>query len=130
MLLLKRMWSVGSNVVTCITPILIIMVIWLLIVAGVFSIINLSGCKTFEPTVWNDQLPPECNMSLNTYKLYYGSADKSAAVPSSDFCYKVLQRLRCQCEVFGVDKEGKPLPVDYNNASKYRDYAQCRDEIR
>lgn len=88
------------------------------------------GCKTFEPTVWEDKLPPECNMSLNTYKLYYNTSDKSATVPSSDFCFKVLQKLRCQEEVYGLDNNGKLNPVDYNNPGKYRDYVQCKEEIK
>ena len=57
--------------------------------------------------------------------------DKSATVPSSDFCFKKLHRLFCQGEVFGYKEDGKtPKPVDYNNPSKYRDYEQCKAELK
>ena len=99
--------------------------------ALIFSVTMLfSGCKTFEP-IWDERLPAECNMSLNTYKLFYETKDKSATVPSSDFCFKKLHRLFCQGEVFGYKEDGKtPKPVDYNNSSKYRDYEQCKAELK
>lgn len=89
----------------------------------------LPGCKSFSP-IWLDKLPAECNMSLNAMRLHYSSADKAGTSPSLEACYKCLHRIRCQAEVFGVDDKGLPLPVDYNNASKYRNYEQCRSELK
>jgi len=88
------------------------------------------GCKTFEP-IWLDELPAECNMSLNAYRMYYQSADKSAVMPSTDFCFKKIHRLFCQEEVFGYKPDGKTLnPVDYQNPVLYRNYEQCRSELK
>lgn len=115
-----------KNFFLCIVAI----VIWSLVLAGLLAVVNLAGCKTYEPTVWNDKLPPECNMTLNTYKLYYSTADKSATVPASDYCYKKLHRIYCQEEVYGLDKDNRPNPVDYGNPVKYRDYSQCLTEVR
>ena len=103
-------------------------IIWSTLIFNVTMLF--SGCKTFEP-IWDERLPAECNMSLNTYKLFYETKDKSATVPSSDYCFKKLHRLFCQGEVFGYKEDGKtPKPVDYNNSSKYRDYEQCKAELK
>lgn len=93
------------------------------IAAAIVMVTILLSCKTFTP-IWIDKLPPECNMSLNAIKLYYGSTDKSGAVPSMILCYKCLARTACKKEIFG---DG---PVDYNNASKIRDYNQCLTELQ
>ncbi len=87
------------------------------------------SCCSFKP-IWNDKLPPECNMSLNAMQIYHKSADKSGSVPSTEACYKCLHRLRCQAEVFGVNDKGEPKPVDYGDAVKYRNYEQCRSELK
>jgi hypothetical protein len=110
--------------------ILLSIMIGVFVLAGLMAVANITGCKTYEPVTWNDKLPPDCNMTLNTYKLYYGSTDKSATVPDATYCYKKLHRLFCQEEIYGRDKDGKILPVDYDNAKKFRDYTQCKDEIR
>jgi hypothetical protein len=96
-----------------------------LVVAVIFA---LPGCQTFKP-IWMAELPAECNMCLNAMRLYYSSADKSGAVPAVDSCYRCLHRIRCQVEVFGIDEKGLPRPVEYAGP-KYRDYAQCRDELK
>jgi hypothetical protein len=106
-------------------PYLMILTFLLIIV-----VISLVCCKTQFKPIWEDRLPAECNMTLNTYRLYYNSADKSAVMPSSDFCYKKLHRLFCQGEVYGYDEKGNPNPVDYNDSKKYRDYSQCMSELK
>lgn len=88
----------------------------------------LQGCRTFKP-IWLEQLPAECNMSLNAMRLYYATSDKSGTVPPVDACYRCLNRLRCQVEVFGVNDKGEPNPVIYTG-NKYRDFEQCRSELK
>ncbi|PKL40758.1 MAG: hypothetical protein CVV44_03890 [Spirochaetae bacterium HGW-Spirochaetae-1] len=87
------------------------------------------SCKSFDP-IWIEELPAECNMSLNAYKLYYQAKDKSATVPPSEACYKKLHRIYCQGEAFGISEDGKANPVDYQDAVKYRNYEQCRSELK
>lgn len=87
------------------------------------------GCCSFKP-YWNDKLPEECNMTLNAMQLYYKSVDKSGSVPSIDACYRCLNRIRCQREIFGVNEKGELNPVNYNDAIKYRNYEQCRSELK
>jgi hypothetical protein len=82
------------------------------------------GCKTYEPVPWNDKLTPQCNMTLNTYKLYYSAGDKSATVPDAIYCYKSLHREECRKEVYGEKA------VDYNDPVKYRNYTQCLAELK
>ena len=98
---------------------MIVLLIVLICLVALFA-----GCKTYEPVPWNDKLPPQCNMALNTYKLYYSSPDKSATVPDATYCYKALHREECRLEVYG------DAPVDYNDATKYRNYTQCLAELR
>jgi len=69
-------------------------------------------------------------MSLNAMRLYYNSKDKSATVPSLTACYKKIHRLFCQGEVFGFNKAGKPNPVNYQDSVKYRNYEQCKSELK
>ena len=88
----------------------------------------LPGCRTFKP-IWVEKLPAECNMSLNAMSLYYVSADKSGVMPSLAACERCLNRMRCQVEVFGVSEKGEPNPVIYTG-TKYRDYEQCRSELK
>lgn len=111
----------------------LLLIIVLILAAG--AVFFLSSCTLFQkeyaPTVWEKNLPPECNMSLNAYKLYYNSNDKSATVPPSDFCFKKLHRLFCQEEVFGRNIETGILnPVDYENNKLYRNYEQCKAELK
>ena len=96
----------------------------------VFVSVLLFVACSFRPTVWEENLPAECNMTLNTYKLYYSSKDKSATVPGADFCYKKLHRLYCQEEVFGRNAYGGINAVDYNDSVRYRNYSQCMSEIK
>ncbi len=86
-------------------------------------------CQTFKP-IWIKELPAECNMCLNTYKIYYSTKDKSATVPAYDYCIKKLHRKSCQAEVFGVDDKGEPLSVNYDDPKLYRSYTQCLSELR
>lgn len=90
-----------------------------------------AGCKTYEP-VWEPKLTAECNMALNTYKLYFESKDKSAVMPTMEYCYKSLHRRCCQEEVFGRsrDSPGMLNPVDYTDTIKYRNYSQCLNELK
>lgn len=104
------------------------LMVWLIAIA-VSTIVLLSGCKTYEP-IWVKELPPTCNMTLNTYRLYYDSNDKSATVPSSEACNKLMVKLMCQEMHFGLDANGKLNPVDYGNSEKYRAYEQCRSELK
>jgi len=99
-----------------------------LIVALITAGAVLQGCRTFSP-IWMEQLPPECNMSLNAMRLYYATSDKSGTVPPVDACYRCLNRLRCQAEVFGLNDKGEPNPVIYTG-TKYRDFEQCRSELK
>lgn len=80
------------------------------------------GCA-FEP-VRIDGIPEECNLAYSVMRLYYKSGDKSASVEIFNRCYAVLQRCRCKDEIYGK------LPVDYNDAKKYRDYSECLKELR
>ena len=107
-------------------------IVFLFLLSIVLIMIICQGCikAEYRPTVWEDKLPPECNMALNTYKLFYDSKDKSATVPPSDYCYKVIQRNDCRAEIYGVTPEGKPGPVDYENPKLYRAYTQCLNEKR
>ena len=86
-------------------------------------------CQTFKP-IWIKELPSECNMSLNTYRMYFDSKDKSGSVPAFDYCIKKLHRQSCQAEVFGVDAIGKPNPVLYDDTKLYRNYSQCLQELK
>lgn len=86
-------------------------------------------CKTFEP-IWIDELPDECNMAMNIYRMYYTADDKSAIVYISNICVKKLHRNACQVEIFGTDENGNPKPVDYEDAKLYRAYTQCLSELR
>jgi hypothetical protein len=102
---------------------------WAVISCLGFLLISAFLCCSFRP-YWNDKLPAECNMSMNMLKAYYGSKDKSAVMPATDFCYKKLHRLSCQGEVFGFDEKGNPNAVDYTDAAKYRNYSQCLAELK
>lgn len=110
--------------------VILIFLCWLLVGAFMLSS-GLIGCKTYEP-IWIKQLPPECNMSLNSYKLYYDSKDKSATVIPSDYCYKKLHRMNCQAEFFGFKdvNTGELNPVDYDNPKLFRNYSQCMSELK
>jgi len=99
-------------------------IICILVILGIFLC-----CNTFKP-IWIKELPSECNMCLNTYEIYYKTADKSATVPPYDYCIKKLHRLSCQAEVFGVNKEGKPNPVDYEDLKKLSNYTRCLSELK
>jgi len=103
---------------------LLIVILGMIITTGM----TVQGCKTFEP-IWVDKLPAECNMSLNAMRLYYATSDKSGTVPPVDACYRCLNRLRCQAEVFGLNDKGEPNPVIYTG-NKYRDFEQCRSELK
>ena len=83
-------------------------------------------CNSFKP-VWVDELPRECNMSLNVIKLYYDSKDKSGAVPGIEECYQCLKRTRCQENVYGRTEKGLN-PVDYSDVVKKNYYLQCLSE--
>ncbi len=104
----------------------IIIIVCLTIVFGAGSFI---ACKTFKP-IWIDQLPSECNMTLNSIKLYYGSKDKSGAVQSIILCNKKLHRLSCREQHYGAFENGEPKPVDYENFDKYKAYNSCMNELR
>lgn len=86
------------------------------------------GCKTFKPT-WEPKLPAICNMSLNEMQLFYASKDKSGAMAGAGMCYKILIRTLCQAETFGIDGNGNPKPVDYDDQKKFRNYSQCMKEL-
>src|SRR4030042_5834049 len=98
--------------------------ICILIILGVFLC-----CNTFQP-IWQDDLPAECNMTLNVYRMYYKTEDKSAIVPMTEACVKKLHRLSCQAEIFGIDEEGKSNPVLYDDAKLYRNYNECLKELK
>ena len=106
----------------------IIILSLVLLITGIISG-SFICCTTFKP-IWIEDLPDECNMSLNTYKMYYNSKDKSGSVPSYDYCIKKLHRLSCQTEVFGIDENGKINPVLYDDAKLYRNYSQCLNELK
>jgi hypothetical protein len=101
-----------------------ILILVIFVLSGVFLC-----CNTFKP-IWNDQLPAECNMCLNVYKMYYKTEDKSAIVPMTEACVKKLHRDNCQAEVFGVNEKGEPNPVIYDDAKLYRNYTQCLSELK
>lgn len=86
-----------------------------------------TGCS-YTP-IWVKELPAECNMALNNFKIYYNTKDKSATVPPTDYCYKKLHRLACQEETFGLNEYGLPNAVDYDNPKLYRNYTQCLTEL-
>jgi hypothetical protein len=100
-----------------------------LIVVILIVVSSVLFCCSFRP-IWIKDIPDECNMSLNVYKMYYKTADKSAIVPITDACVKKLHRLYCQSEVFGIDESGKPRPVLYDDPKLYRNYGQCLSEIK
>lgn len=106
-----------------------LVILTLLVIVFLVFGTGLLCCKSFEP-IWIKDLPPECNMSLNAVKMYYDSKDKSGAAPVIDYCYKCLHRIRCQAEVYGYSQGGQLNPVDYSDAKKYRDYEQCRSELK
>ncbi len=84
----------------------------------------LSGCA-FRP-VQIEGIPQECNMAYSAMRLTDGkNIDKSIAVIPMERCAAVLMRDRCRNEVYGKD-----APVDYRDASKYRDYTQCMSELK
>ena len=99
-----------------------------LIILAAVSVLVMPGCKTFKPT-WEPKLPAICNMSLNEAQLFYASKDKSGVMPGSAMCYKILIRTICQAETYGLDKQGIPNPVDYDDAKKFRNYSQCMKEL-
>jgi len=108
----------------------ILWIILVLVIAGVgFAGLSIVGCRTFKP-IWIDQLPAECNLMLNTYKLYYNAKEKSATVPSSIYCYKKIRRLSCREQVFGLDKDGYPNKVDYQDFTPYKEFNSCMSELR
>ncbi len=86
-------------------------------------------CCSYRP-IWKSELPAECNMTLNMYKMYYDVKDKSAIIPPTDICYKKLQRLSCQAEIFGINNDGNPNPVNYDDPKLYRNYTQCLSELK
>lgn len=102
---------------------IISVVLFIAVVA--LSVLLYTGCfsRTFKP-IWIKELPKECNMTLNTYRMHYNSKDKSGAIPSSNFCFKKLHREDCMQQYF----PGKP--VDYNDLKNYRNYEQCRSELK
>ncbi len=108
--------------------ILWIILVIVLIGAGV-GVFTMAGCRTFEP-IWIDELPPICNMNLNTYRMHYNSKDKSGAVPSSIFCFKKLHRLDCREQHYGIDENGKVKVVDYENFDRYKAYNSCLNELK
>lgn len=90
---------------------------------------SLVSCNTFRP-VWIKELPPECNMALNAFKMYYDSKDKSGSVIPVERCYACLKKLRCQAMVYGADSNGRPRPITYRSADaemqkKYESYKEC-----
>jgi len=100
-----------------------------IVIVLVIMAISLICCMSFKP-IWKDELPAECNMCLNTFKMYYESKDKSATVPAYDYCIKKLHRLSCQGEVFGTDDKGNPLPVEYDDLKKLSNYTRCLSELK
>jgi hypothetical protein len=107
-------------------------IVFFFILSVLLIMILCQGCikPEYRPTVWEKNLPAECNMALNTYKLFYDSKDKSGTVPPSEYCYKVIQRNDCRAEIFGVKPDGSPASVDYENSKLYRAYTQCLSEKR
>jgi hypothetical protein len=103
----------------------------IIIAALVLILFVLSGiiCCSFKP-IWIEDIPGECNMTLNVYKMYYKTADKSAIVPMTEACVKKMHRLSCQEEVFGVNEKGDPMPVQYDDPKLYRNYTQCLSELK
>lgn len=102
----------------------IIIALSILLISNVFFC-----CKSFEP-IWIEELPDECNMALNIYKMYYDVKEKSAIIHITNLCVKRIHRDSCQAEVFGIDKDGKPNPVIYDDAKLYRNYGQCLSELK
>jgi len=106
----------------------ILWIILIAIIAGAgVAIFSLAGCS-YKP-IWIKELPAVCNMSLNTYRLQYKSKDKSGTVPGTLYCFKKLHRLDCRGQHFGVDKNGKPNVVDYENFVPYKAYNSCLKEL-
>jgi hypothetical protein len=101
----------------------------LIVVLLTLMSITLICCTTFKP-IWEKELPAECNMTLNVYKMYYKTEDKSAIVPMTEACVKKLHRQSCQAEIFGADKDGNPNPVLYDDSKLYRNYTQCLSELK
>lgn len=99
------------------------------VVCLVIAVCAFFCCNTFEP-VWKDELPAECNMCLNTYKMYYSAKEKSGAVPAYDYCIKKLHRINCQAEVFGYNENGKPNPVNYDDLKAYNNFMKCLLELK
>jgi hypothetical protein len=101
----------------------------IIITAIIIIAISFTCCTTFKP-IWIKELPAECNMCLNTYKIYYSTKDKSATVPAYDYCIKKLHRQSCQAEIFGIDATGKPNPVLYEDQKLYRNFNECLKELK
>lgn len=93
---------------------MLLMIIWMAILV--------SSCA-FEP-VRIEGIPEECNMAYSVMKLSNKMDDKSIAVVPMNKCMAVLQRDRCRDEVYG-----KGNSVNYSDAKKYRDYAECLKEL-
>lgn len=102
--------------------IMIISLALLVVGLGIFT-----ACNTFRP-IWIDELPAVCNMTLNTYRLHYGSKDKSGAVPSSIACTKKLHRLDCREQIYGQDEKGIKK-VDHDDFVLFKEYTACLSEL-
>ena len=102
--------------------IIVILIILVLVFIG-------GGCMSFD-LIWEDRLPPECNMSINMLNMYYKSDEKSAVAVPMDYCFKCLRRIRCQGEVFGFDENGNPNPVDYNDLNKLNNFNRCMEQLQ
>lgn len=104
--------------------ILFIAILMLILISLVFFC-----CNTFKPK-WRNDLPSICNIAREDKQFYYKSEEKSGSVPGMEYCFKCLQRDQCRKEVFGVDKEGNPLPVDYTDKEKLIYFNNCLNELK
>lgn len=100
----------------------------LVLIGGFIAVIT--SCSSFKPVGDIDRLPVEVVYSYNVMKLYSDSKDKSGAAPSIALSTKVLIKIHCQTDAYGVGKDGLPNRVDESDIPKYKRYVSCWKELQ
>ena len=92
-------------------------------------VLVVASCGTFRPIGDVDKMEPECVYSLNVMRIYGKADEKSGIVPSIESCLRCMKKLRCQREVYGIDRAGEVNPVDYDDFAKFKRYTACKGEL-
>lgn len=99
------------------------------LIMGAALAVLVTSCSTFRPIGDVGTMEPECVYSLNVMRIYGKADEKSGIVPAVESCLKCMKKVRCQREVFGLDKAGRLNPVDYDDFARFKRYTACKGEL-